>query len=138
MGAVETYLRQEDEMESLRAQLAESSRRIERLKTRIAEMYGENDRLRRGDMRCQRCDERAKHPEYRPSQVRGMHWSKPADFELNCRGKGRASVWANGTWHTWDTSGTGGENATAATVEEAQRAAEAAIVRQGWGRFAKT
>ncbi len=36
------------------------------------------------------------------------------------------------TWHTWDTHGVGGENARALSVDDAKRAAEAALVRQGW------
>ena len=70
-----------------------------------------------------------------PSRVRGMHWHQPPDWELSQRGKGRVSVWNNGTWHTWDANGVGGENAREATVEDAKREAENAIVRQGWGEF---
>lgn len=50
-------------------------------------------------------------------------------------GGNAATVWDNGdaaTWHTWDTSGVGGENATDPTVEQAKRAAEEALLRQGW------
>jgi hypothetical protein len=80
------------------------------------------------------------HPACRPSGVAGMHWHQPADYELSEPGRGvgvargRASVWNNGTWHTWDRAGVGGENSREATVEDAMRAAEAALIRQGWGK----
>lgn len=73
----------------------------------------------------------------RPSGVSGMHWHQPPDYELAQRGKGRASVWKTGSWHTWDTRGVGGENGHEATVEDAMREAEAALIRQGWGRPAQ-
>jgi hypothetical protein len=79
-------------------------------------------------------DWRSYAPKDHESRVKGMWWAKPADWELFERGKGRASVWLNGTWHTWDKDGVGGENAREESVEAAKAAAEDAIVRQGWGR----
>ncbi|MGV3515600.1 hypothetical protein [Luteitalea sp.] len=82
------------------------------------------------------------HPNYRQSGVKGMHWHQPSDYELSEPGRGgvtrgRASVWSNATWHTWDRYGTGGENSREATVEDAMREAEAALIRQGWGKPAQ-
>jgi hypothetical protein len=74
------------------------------------------------------------HPNYRTSGVADMHWHQPADYELAHKGKGRASVWENGTWHTWDTRGVGGENGRESSVEDAICEAEAAVIRQGWGK----
>lgn len=51
------------------------------------------------------------------------------------RGRNRANVYANGTWHTWDEHGTGGENSVCATVQDAMDQALAAVVRQGWTSF---
>jgi hypothetical protein len=73
-------------------------------------------------------------PKDHEAGVRGAWWHKPADWELIIKGKGRASVWLNGTWHTWDAHGIGGENACEATVEDAKREAEAALIRQGWAK----
>lgn len=63
---------------------------------------------------------------------------------LDPRGRNRATVWANGTWHTWDTEGVGGENDCAVrmdgeiarpqdfVIRDAMDCALAAVVRQGW------
>jgi hypothetical protein len=75
--------------------------------------------------------------DHEAARVHHGWWYKPADWELviHARGeKATASVWRNGTWHTFDRKGTGGENGREATVEDAKREAEAALIRQGWGR----
>lgn len=51
------------------------------------------------------------------------------------RGRNRANVWVNGTWHTWDESGTGGENSSCDSVRDAMDQVIAAVVRQGWTPF---
>ncbi|MCK5611588.1 hypothetical protein KAR91_57485 [Candidatus Pacearchaeota archaeon] len=53
---------------------------------------------------------------------------------LRCSPKGRcrAIVYPNGTWHTWDKDGVGGENDTEKTVSEAMRQAYASCVIQGF------
>ena len=66
-------------------------------------------------------------------------WYLPADWELAQRsprgtGGATASVWLNGTWHTFSRNGIGGENGREDTVEAAKRAAEAALIRQGWAK----
>lgn len=49
------------------------------------------------------------------------------------RGRNRANVWVNGTWHTWDESGAGGENgACPDNMQDAMDQVMAAVVRQGW------
>lgn len=47
-------------------------------------------------------------------------------------GRARATVWANGTWHTWNEDGVGGENGTTGDAWYAQHEAVKALVRQGW------
>lgn len=88
---------------------------------------------------CATCAERADYNRaktWRPSGLKGLHWAKQPDWELCQRGgKGRCSVWLNGTWHTWDVHGVGGENGREATVEDAFREAEAAMIRQGWAKL---
>ncbi len=51
------------------------------------------------------------------------------------RGRVRATVWSNGTWHSWDEDGVGGENDCCTTLIDAMDQAVAAVVRQGWSPF---
>lgn len=53
----------------------------------------------------------------------------------DARGRNRATVWDNGTWHSWDTEGVGGENDVCKTVGDAMDQSLAAVVRQGWTPF---
>ena len=54
---------------------------------------------------------------------------------LDGRGRIRANVWSNGTWHTWDTDSVGGENGEGEgrnKIQDAMDQVMAAVVRQGW------
>lgn len=51
---------------------------------------------------------------------------------LDGRGRVRATVWDNGTWHTWDEDGVGGENGVCEFRDDARDQVVAAIVRQEW------
>lgn len=54
---------------------------------------------------------------------------------IDHKGRVRANVWGNGTWHTWDEQGTGGENSSCVNIRDAKDQVLAAVMRQGWIPF---